>query len=234
MSSDKNRFFQFLAGERQGEILVFDEIEKEDDMIFINFKDGSRCNEEYILPINETDWNGKLMAEIESTKNPWKFDTKWVGKIKERKAEDADGKMVIVDPGNPGKKTTTPLPPAKTRSNFGYIDKAADTSAPTPAAVKVEETKSIILTDPVFLMMDKAKKFDTEVEMSLVLSLPAKSLFEVAKESFEKGDEKVIEYIINNLDNKMIKNKLQEALKNAYGMSETQLEIQFEVEDPAK
>ena len=36
-------------------------------------------------------------------------------------------------------------------------------------------------------MMDKAKKFETEVEMNLTISLPAKSLYDVADESFEDG-----------------------------------------------
>jgi len=66
-------------------------------------------------------------------------------------------------------------------------------------------------------MMDKAKKFDTVIEMNLIVSLPSKALYNVAEESFEEGGDKVIEYIIRNLDDQKLKDSLRRALKEAYG-----------------
>ena len=34
------RFFQWVAGERRGEVVVFDEIVQEDGLAYITFKDG--------------------------------------------------------------------------------------------------------------------------------------------------------------------------------------------------
>ena len=70
---EENRYFQYLAGERKGEILFFDKIEEEDGLVFISFKDGSRCNKEFILPLNERNWTNQLMAEVSDTKNIWRF-----------------------------------------------------------------------------------------------------------------------------------------------------------------
>jgi len=89
------------------------------------------------------------------------------------------------------------------------------------------------MNDPVWLMMDKAKKFDTDVEMSVTISLPTKSLYEVAKESFEEGGEKVIEYIINNLDNQKLKDSLKMALREAYGEVQKVPEIPYMIEPEA-
>jgi hypothetical protein len=219
----EQRFFQFLAGERQGEVLVYDGVVEEDGMVFVCFKDGSRCNEELVLPINERNWSSQYMAEVESPSNCWTFKEEWVGQQKERQEPDADGKMQIVVPYIQGRKKVTPLPPRRTKSNFGELAKkpdpvndkhAEDTKS---AQTALNEEKKALLVDPVWLMMDKAKKFDTEVEMNLVISLPSRSLYNVAKESFDDGGEKVIEYIIHHLDDAKVRESLKMALKQSYG-----------------
>ena len=83
------------------------------------------------------------------------------------------------------------------------------------ASIEAQQAK---MSDPVWVMMEKAKKFDTEVEMTLNIALPSKSLFDVADESFEEGGQKVIEYIIDNLDDSKLKDALKVALREAYGV----------------
>lgn len=215
MSTEDKRFFQFLAGERQGEIVVYDHIEEEDGMVFVCFKDQSRCNEDLIIPINERNYNNQLMAEVENSTNIWKFDTKWIGRQEEKWSppeESPDGVSHLVSPRIEGRKQVTPIPPRKSTGNFGQINKTIESAKPAPPTPQQQNAN-----DPVWLMMDKAKKFDTDVEMAVTISLPTKSLYEVAKESFENGGEKVIEYIISNLDNQKLKDSLKIALKEAYG-----------------
>jgi len=228
MSTEDLRFFQYLAGERQGEVVVFDHIEEDDNMVFICFKDKSRCNEELILPLNERNYTNQLMAEVENPTNIWKFDEKWVGRQEEKWSppeESPDGASHLVQPFSPGKKLVTPIPPRKSTGNFGKIDKKVE----SPQEVAKQQN----MNDPVWLMMDKAKKFDTDVEMSVTISLPTKSLYEVAKESFEEGGEKVIEYIINNLDNQKLKDSLKMALREAYGEVQKVPEIPYMIEPEA-
>lgn len=215
MSKEDQRFFQFLAGDRQGEVVVYDHIEEDEDLVFVCFKDGSRCNEELILKKGERKWNNEFMAEVPSTNpdNLWTFDTKWVGRQEERwsRPEDSpDGEVHLVQPFVKGRKKVTPKPPRKVKSVFGAIDKRIESAPPKSERSKYEG-------DPVWLMMEKAKKFDTDVEMSVTISLPSKSLYDVAKESFEEGGPKVIEYIIENLDNQKLKDSLKVALEDAYG-----------------
>ena len=74
--ADVLRFFQFVAGPRRGEILIFDRIESEDGIVYIKFKDGSRIIENLIAQINEKNLSEKLMAEIDSPTNCWQFKDK--------------------------------------------------------------------------------------------------------------------------------------------------------------
>jgi hypothetical protein len=221
-NQEQRRYFQYIAGERRGEVVIYDGIEEEDGMVFVAFKDKSRCNDELILPINERNPGTALMAEVENPNNVWTFKEEWKGRQEEQRAKDAEGKIQIVQPFIEGRKVITPVPPKRTKSNFGQITNHIETPIPTPVpSVKTEQQASIEarqakMADPVWVMMDRAKKFDTEVEMTLKIALPAKSLYNVAKESFEKGGPKVIEYIIENLDDAKLKDALKKALQVAY------------------
>ena len=208
------RYFQYIAGERKGEILIFDKIEQDDGINFISFKDGSRCNEDLILPLNETDWEGMLMAEISDPNNGWKIREEWVGREEEKWETNKDGEKVCVQPFVQGRKKIVAIQPLKTKAKFGKIDKITE----TPITNDYKEMKPI--SDPVWIMLDKAKKFPIDITLDLVISLPSKSLFSVANESFENGGEKVIDYIITNLDNAKIKDSLKVALLKAYENSD--------------
>lgn len=239
---ENRRYFQFLTTDRAGEILVYDGIEVEGEETFVKFTDGSRCNEKYILPLGERNARGNtVMAEVESPDNKWSFQEKWVGRQEEKWATNADGERVCVQPFVRGRKKIKlipPRPPKPKSSKFGgeivYVDsqtgetkkkdkedmglkEKSSTSKPDiqPAPQKKQEPQ-ISYDDPVWLMMDKAKKFDTEVPVSITISLPTKSLYDVARESFENGGKKVVEYIISNIDDGKLKESLKEALYEAY------------------
>jgi hypothetical protein len=226
------RYFQFLAGPRNGEVVIFDKIEEEDGIVFICFKDGSRCNEQLIVPLNSTNYVKELMAEVDSPTNLWTIKEEWVGRQEEKwvwKDETNPGlpeEKVCVQPFEPGKRKLTPIPPRPTKSKFGQINafntpvphtnvssifgtETQQTSSSKPEQVNLGE-------DPVWMMCEKAKKFDSDISMTLRVSLPKKSLYNVAKESFEDGGQKVIEYIIHNLDDKSIKESLKLSLLEAY------------------
>jgi hypothetical protein len=230
METESRRFFQYLAGPRQGEIVVFDKIEEEDGLVFIAFKDGSRCEESLIIPINQKNYSNELLAEIENPNNVWVFTEEWIGREEEKWDTNSSGEQVCVIPFRPGRKKVTPIPPKTTISKFGQI--STFTSTPPPnndnidsniknqqqALDKAQQSNS---SDPVYIMCEKAKKFDTEISMTLNISLPKRSFYNVAKESFEDGGEKVIEYIIQNLDDQAIKASLKQALLESYEDSDT-------------
>lgn len=219
------RYFQFLAGPRNGEVVIFDKVVEEDGMIFVCFKDGSRCNESLILPLDSTDYQNQLMAEVDSPSNLWVIETIWVGREEEKWEQGSNGELHCVQPFIEGKRKIIPHPPKKTKSRFGQINNA-NTPAPQVNTLSVPEIKTqqqsketvsqSNLSDPVYLMCEKAKKFDTSITMNLMVSLPKKTFYNVAKESFENGGQKVIEYIIENLDDQLIKDSLKRALLESY------------------
>lgn len=73
---ENKRYFQWIAGELQGEVEELESIEKFEDETFYNFKDGESCNLRFISPItnNKGDLKHKFMVEIDSPMNVWSFD----------------------------------------------------------------------------------------------------------------------------------------------------------------
>jgi len=67
------RFFQWVAGERRGEVIVYDDIVEDGGEHYLLFKDLSRVNTNLAAEINDEVLTGKLIAEVESPDNIWKF-----------------------------------------------------------------------------------------------------------------------------------------------------------------
>jgi len=229
--TNNNKFFQWLGTDKQGQIMIFDHVEEDDGDVFVCFKDGSRINENFVLPLNQKNPDGKLMAEIESPNNTWKFDEKWVGREEERWETNADGEKVCVQPFLPGKKKITLIPPKPTTSKFGDLKQQDQLSIQDNVTIIEKEivkpnVSKVVTNDPVTIMLDKSKKVDTEISMDLTVSLPSKDLFNIIKTNFDDGDKKTLEYIINNLNIDDIKNSLKDALQTMYNEFEINHNIQ--------
>ena len=70
--------------------------------------------------------------------------------------------------------------------------------------------------DPVAILVNKSAKFTSDISMTLSIDLPAKSLFKIAKDNFDKGDETFIDVILSDIDYSTIKKSLRDALLNEY------------------
>jgi len=220
MAVENSRFFQWIHGDKRGDIQIFDKIEEEDNNIYICFKGGSRINEIFVAPLNQQDLTGKLMAEIDHPSNFWKFQEEIVGQEDEKWETNANGENVCVQPYVPGKRVARAIPPRPSgprSSNFGMIS----TPPAPPVVVEVEKFKiNVDESDPVFILMQKSKKIDQEIEMTLVVAMPPKNLYNIAKESFELGAQKTVEYILKNIEIKDIKEALKTAITNMYESSD--------------
>jgi len=230
--SNIKRYFQWIAGEKIGEIKTFNKIEYEDGINYIVFDDGTRINEEFVAPINQRDLTGKFMAEIDDPQNCWNFKEEWVGKEEEKWEKNADGVLVCVDPGNPGRKVVHLIPPKFTPkpSKFeqNLQEKEEQEKQEKQEKPKTEEMNENVFdktTDPVYILISKSKKEDVDVEMTLTISLPSKSLYDISKNSFDQGDKKFIEYIIENISISKIKDSLKIAIKNMYESNSSNNEI---------
>ena len=246
----KNRFFQWLVGERRGEIVLFDQIEEDDGIVYVKFKDNSRLSTELIAEINQKNISGKMMAEIESLRNMWSFKERkqegprtemdWESQTKfdipsadEIANADLTGSGGTVKP-RAIKKIIDLIPPRPTVNKFGKIASSSDMELPvketiitlekihpvTPELSIVNTSVNINTNDPVYIMMDKAKKIDTEIDMSITISLPSENLYNIIKDSFEDGDKKTIEYIMANMDISNIMNAIKQSIKNMYDKTE--------------
>jgi len=244
-----NRYFQWIVGERRGEILIFDRIEQDDGEIYITFKDNSRINEKLVAQINQRDLTGKMMAEIDSPQNCWKFVEKEDTSGKPRVEKDANSgqnyevppveEITTADltseggvtrPQKQSKKKKIELVPPKptppSHSVFGAISNVksepepkVDTTQLKSPGIPVKdqtETRQIDTTDPVYILMTKAKKHDIDINMEMTVSLPPKTLYDIAKDSFDEGDVKFIDYIVDEITTDEIKEALKEAIKNMY------------------
>jgi hypothetical protein len=251
-----NRWFQWISGNRKGEILVFDNIVSEDGVIYISFKDGSRINESFVAQINQRDLTGKMMAEIDSPNNAWKFkevETKNEGPryevdantglkyevppVNEIVTADLTSEGGVTRPtAKPKAKRIELIPPRPTppsHSIFGKIQKSFDTmSSESHLITNVQSNvnqsqqklpelpRSINYDDPVFILMSKAKKIDMEISMGMTVALPTKNLYNIAKESFDDGDKKFIDYIVSDITVDEIKEALKIAIRQMYEDSE--------------
>jgi len=239
----KNRYFQWVAGDRRGEVLVLQEIVEEDGDTYLSFRDNSRINTEFVAEINQTDLTKKMMAEVESPNNIWKFQEKDLPESSKPRVEQDWESQVNYEvpsveeiiaaetgtPLKPKKKIIDLIPPRPTTTKFGKLASTSDMAEEYNKSVIEKQAisqQTATQNDPVWVMMDKAKKFDTEVPMTLTISLPSKSLYAVAKESFEEGGPKVIEYIISNLDDKKLKDALKNALYSAYEGNQQSLPVE--------
>lgn len=240
-----NRYFQWVAGERRGEIMVFDDVINEGSDWYVVFKDGSRVNELLVAPLNQTDLTGRLMAEIESPKNCWQFKEREPEKRERRKdansgvyydiptAEEIanaelEGQGGIIRDTGPKAKIIDLIPPKPTRKTSSFAITNTPPSTPPVVINKEKEIERLQKlpeqpkpvqqnsTDPVFILMSKAKKEDSDITMTMTIALPPKSLYDIAKESFEGGDKKFIEYIIENISVNEIKDALKIAITDMY------------------
>jgi len=212
------RYFQWVIGEQRGQVKIFDRIEADGAEAFIVFKDDSRINENLVAPLNEKDLTGKYMAEIDSPHNIWSFREEWVGREEEKWEMDSEGIRQLVIPFSPGKKVIHLIPPKPTpkrSSSFGQISNVLPNFQYTPPPPEVPKN-TIDKSDPIYILMSKAKKVDSEINMGMIVSLPPKNLYDLAKESFDEGDEKFIEYIVDDITVDEIKDALKIAIKEMY------------------
>lgn len=73
-----------------------------------------------------------------------------------------------------------------------------------------------ISSNPIKILVDKCKKHPTEVELSVTIDLPSKSVYDIAEAEFENGGEEFVNFIIQDIDVNMIIDSLRDALLDAF------------------
>ena len=245
-------YFQLIdIHSEQPIIKLLSNVEYEDNDIYFVFKDNTRCNIEFILPLNNNisvlDNNNYLMVFLEGPDKPWIRNVEIIGEIKEKWSNiddrDPTSKKFCVQPYVPGTKTYKYIKP----SNLSYFgDKykdfkhiidanilfndidAIDTNIidnnQTQVSEVLEKTNNIQNDininndnlDPISILASKSKKVNMNIDVTINISIPPKSLFNMVDESFENGGDKLIEYILNNIDYNSIKTSVKDGLSIVY------------------
>ena len=86
-----------------------------------------------------------------------------------------------------------------------------------PSPVQKKETvSSVSATDPVHILVNTCKKHDTEISMTVNISLPSLTTYNFAKSEFENGGEKFIDILAESIDITTLAKSIKDAIKQAY------------------
>ena len=86
--------------------------------------------------------------------------------------------------------------------------------AETPKIATVSET------DPVRILAKTCKKHPTEINLTININLPSKSIYNIAESEFENGGNNFVDCLVENIDIKEIVKSISNALKTAYAQEE--------------
>ena len=104
--------------------------------------------------------------------------------------------------------------PEKVQSIQSPVDTKSDNSE---KSVQDREDKTEPQSfDPIGILVGGCKKHPTEVQMSVTINLPSKTIYSIADAEFENGGDKFIDYVIKGVKVDMIIDSLKTALKESY------------------
>ena len=123
MTEKETRYYQYLHGDKRGQIVQSTGITELGNLMFINFDDGERCNIDLVGSLDDTSAfeTKKVIAEITDPNNIWRFeknpDIEQLKLDKELSAVGEDGQYY--DIANPYEGTKLPdiigIPPKNSK-----------------------------------------------------------------------------------------------------------------------
>ena len=114
-------------------------------------------------------------------------------------------------------KKTTPVPEVTNTSTSPST--ITPTQIHSAVETKYEEPST---SDPVRILANTCKKRDTDIDLTISIKLPSKSVYTIASEEFEDGGSKFINYLIEGIDINSIISELRNALTTAYESSDSE------------
>jgi len=196
------QLYQWLKTDKAGDYVYEDKIEEEDGITYIKFTDGSQVNAEllgeYVIKVDSEDDGFEIKEEIIHDMTKAKLQDG--GEIEVPGIMHGQRKVTMVKkPGGKRKKPTKPQNPVVNHEK---------------TAVKEELSK--LVSDPVIILLEKAKKEKHTYDIELNVDAISKQLFGVVKDTFDDGEEKALDYIVSLIDMDKLKEQLKEKLKEVY------------------
>ena len=85
-----------------------------------------------------------------------------------------------------------------------------------PKPVQKPETQQNSF-DPVSILVNTCKRHDTDIDLTITINLPSKSIYMLADSEFENGGNKFIDCVVKDISTKMIVESIKASLKDYYG-----------------
>lgn len=158
----KTRFFQHLNENSEDfqKVTTLEYIDNSDGFSMYYFKDGSKCNKEFIAPVNSNSIEGFEFAEVTGPYNVWKLNKVVPTEEKRQTAVNADGVLVEAPTweeltnskatrktrvdviGRPAKDLNYIIPNDEDYSVLAYMNNMKNTKTSEPETFDFNDTKS--------------------------------------------------------------------------------------------
>ena len=89
-----------------------------------------------------------------------------------------------------------------------------------PAPTTTPKISAVSEADPVRILAKTCKKHPTEINLTLNINLPSKSIYNIAESEFEDGGKNFVDCLVEDIDITEIVKSLSVALKQAYAEGE--------------
>lgn len=192
------QLYQWLKTDKAGDYVYEDKIEEEDGITYIKFTDGSQVNAELL---------GEYVIKVDSEDDGFDIKEEIIHDMTKAKLQDG-GEVEIPGVMHGQKKVTMVKKPGGKRKK--------PTPPPTKMVREGEKPKPAVATDPVIILLEKAKKEKHTYDIELNVDAISTQLFGVVKDTFDDGEEKALDYIVSLIDMDKLKEQLKEKLKEVY------------------
>ncbi len=205
-TTEEKTLYQWISGDKLGTIAAMDRIEydSEDQIHYIYFENGDRVNAEL---------EGEFVVKIDSAEDAWEVKEEVIIDIHEEKGQD--GQIYEIPGPDHGKVKTVKVPKLRKPTNLAQPSQIVQNNNFT----QTNEIKVKNSTDPVFTLLEKAKKQKDTFDISLRVDVITQALFEVISENYDDGEEKSLDYIVSLINVEELKTQLKEKLRNVYNGS---------------
>ncbi len=190
----KNSTFEWIKTERKGEISKFLCFDYENGQEFLLFEDGSKLNTNVLGEVMlRHDHESLVLGEALHE------ETFVTGPIVNQR--DSYNNMIAGIPFDDG---SAPLIPAQ-------IQAASVNETPL-------EQKNVFAepSDPVISILEKAKKKQEKISVNFTVNIPSKEIYSIIKENFENTDEIILNDIMSQISQDVLRIALGNELKTIY------------------
>lgn len=207
-SFDENQLYQWVKTEKAGGYVKIKDIVEEDGIEFVIFNDGSRANI-MMMP--------QYLEKVDSEDDGYIFKEERIYDMKT--AVGKDKKEYQVPGPNHGKIKKIKIP-KKAALQEEQTKTKSNPKKNSNSQKELKKEKKQNSSDPIIVLLEKAKKQKETYDVSLSIETIPESLYSVISENFDGGEETTLEYLVSLIDMEVLKNELKNKIKEIYNQKD--------------